>query len=65
MMKIELDTNMVNDLKDKLMVSFLIDDLESLREYTAIHPDDIKYNKKLAKAYLRILDYYGQGNDAE
>lgn len=64
-MKIELDTNMVNDLKDKLMVSFLIDDLENLRHYQDMHPDDIKYNKKLVKAYLRILDYYGQGDDTQ
>ena len=64
-MKIELDRAMVNDLKDKLMVSFLIDDLETLREYQDLHPDDIKYNKKLAKAYLRILNYYGQIDDIE
>jgi len=59
-MKIEIDGNMVNDLKDKLMVNFLMDDLKSLVEYKDLHPDDVKYNKKLTKAYKRILSYYGQ-----
>ena len=58
-MKIELDRAMINDLKDTLFVKFLLDDLEMLFEYQELHPDDIKYNKKLIKAYKRILDYYG------
>ena len=58
-MKIELDRAMVNDLKDTLFIKFLLDDLETLLQYQEAHPDDIKYNKKLIKAYKRILDYYG------
>ena len=58
-MKIELDRAMINDLKDTLFIKFLLDDLEMLFEYQELHPDDIKLNNKLIKAYQRILDYYG------
>ena len=60
-MKIEFDNEFIYQLKDAVMIEFLKDDLDtvlqSLIEDT--HPDDVKYNKKLIKAYRRILDYYG------
>ena len=64
-MKIELEGNFFYDLKDAVYTQFLKDDLETvklcLKEDT--HPDDVKYNKKLIKAYKRILKYYGVNND--
>ncbi len=61
-MKIEFDNNIMYDIKDAVMVQFLKDDLNTIQENYAVnwvHPDDVKYNKKLVKAYKRILDYYG------
>lgn len=64
-MKIEFDDEFLYQLKDAVFVNFLKDDLETiklcLKENT--HPDDIKYDKKLIKAYKRILKYYGVHND--
>lgn len=61
-MKIELDNEFMYHLKDAVFVNFLKDDLETiklcLKEDT--DPDDIKYNKKLLKAYRTILKYYGE-----
>lgn len=66
-MKIELDRLMINNLKDELMVRFLQDDLESVLQGLSVdnHYDDIKYNRKLVKAYIRILKYYGHEDDIE
>jgi hypothetical protein len=64
-MKIELDRELVNELKDKLFVQFLNDDLETLLLdlSTDQHIDDIKYTRKLVKAYVRILKYYGVNDE--
>lgn len=60
-MKIELDNELLQYIKDAMFIDFLKDDLETvklcLKEDT--QPDDIKYDKKLLKAYRRILKYYG------
>ena len=60
-MRFELDSEVVYTIKDAVMIEFLKDDLETvkLNLQTDCHPDDVKYNKKLIKAYKRILDYYG------
>jgi hypothetical protein len=63
-MKIEINDNFFYDLKRCLMVEFLKDDLDMLSSNVWVHPDDIKENKKLVKAYKRILDYYGENHDA-
>jgi hypothetical protein len=65
-MKIEFDNNIMYDIKDAVMVQFLKDDLKTIQENYAVnwvHPDDVKYNKKLVKAYKTILDYYGVTDD--
>ena len=60
-MKIEFDNNIMYDIKDAVMVQFLKADLESVKQnlMEARHPNDIKYDKKLLKAYRTILKYYG------
>ena len=60
-MKIEFDNEFMYQLKDAVMIEFLKDDLESVKQNLIenSHPDDIKYDKKLLKAYRRILKYYG------
>lgn len=64
-MKIELDNELLYQIKDAVMVEFLKDDVDtlkqSLKDYQ--HQDDVKYNKQLLKAYKRILNYYGVEND--
>ena len=64
-MKIELDNEVVYMIKDVIMVEFLKDDLESVKQNikTDIHPDDVKYNKKLLKACITVLKYYGESYD--
>ena len=61
-MKIEFDNNIMYDIKDAVMVQFLKSDLDFVKQNieTDRHPDDVKYNKKLIKAYKRILNYYGE-----
>lgn len=64
-MKIEFETAFMNEfiyqLKNAVMIEFLKDDLESVKQNLIedSHPDDVKYNKKLLKAYRKVLDYYG------
>jgi hypothetical protein len=61
-MKIEFDNDSFYELKDKLTVEFLkqdLKDIESDMEYPFIHKADIKFNKKLIKAYKTILKYHG------
>jgi hypothetical protein len=60
-MKIEFDDEFMYLLKDAVMVEFLKNDLQTIldTEKHYRHPDEIKYDKKLIKAYRRILDYYG------
>ncbi len=60
-MKIEVDDEFFYQIKDAFMIEFLKDDLDTvkLNLITDCHPDDVKYNKNLIKAYKRILDYYG------
>ena len=65
-MKIELDDDCFDKLKDNLMIAFLKDDIDTVEwalNNGYQHLDDIEYNKKLLKAYKRILKYYGVTND--
>ena len=66
-MKIEFDNEFMCQLKDAVFIEFLKDDLRTILDNKKIylHPDDIKYDKKLIKAYKRILDYYGVENGQE
>lgn len=59
---IDLETETMHQIKDNIMVAFLKDDLDTIRntEGSYRHPDDIKYDKKLMKAYKTILKYYGE-----
>lgn len=60
-MKIEFDNEILYSLKEALMIEFLKDDLDSVKQSLEedTHPNDVKYNKKLLKAYRRVLKYYG------
>ena len=65
-MKLEFEDEFVYQIKDAVMVAFLKDDLRTILDthmVNWVHPDDRKYNKKLVKAYKRILDYYGVKDD--
>jgi hypothetical protein len=64
-MKIEFDNELIFQIKDAIMVQLLKDDVDSVKQNLkeAQHPDDIKYDKKLLKAYRTILKYYGEAYD--
>ena len=61
----EVDNEFLYQIKDAVMVQFLKNDLDFVKQNieTDRHPDDIKYNKKLLKAYKHILDYYGETDE--
>lgn len=56
----EIDKELFYSLKDRFMLEFIKDDLDTLKKCIKDyqHPDDVKYNKKLLKAYKCILKYY-------
>ena len=62
---IDLETETMHQIKDNIMVAFLKDDLDTIRNTEGLyrHPDDIKYDKKLLKAYKTILKYYGETDE--
>ena len=64
-MKIELESEFMYQLKDAVMVAFLKDDLETTKQNLADSRNevDIKYDKKLVKAYRTILKYYGEKDE--
>jgi hypothetical protein len=35
---------------------------DGMDEWTAVHPDDIKMQKKVTKAYNVLIKYYGGSN---
>lgn len=65
MLKIELDTEFLYHLKDAVMVEFLKDDLDTVKQNleNVFHLADVEYDKELIKAYKTILKYYGVYND--
>lgn len=52
-------------IKDNFMIEFLKDDIDTIKLnlLNPLHEDDEKLDKKLLKAYTRILKYYGVDND--
>ena len=48
------------ELQSQLFIQLLKKQLEDSQGYiyTFIHPDDIKYNKKIVKACKVLLEYY-------
>ncbi len=63
-MKFELNSEILYLIKDAMMVEFLKDDLNLIKQNLIenAYPDEIKYDKKLVKAYKLILKYYGEDN---
>lgn len=63
-LELELGTNELgNDLIDQFFVWKLKDVVNDMKLYAGHHPDDKKQNKKIAKACMTILEYYGASND--
>ena len=61
----KIDTELFYALKDRFMVEFLKDDVDTIK-LNLIRPldeDDKKLDRKLLKAYKLILKYYGVDND--
>jgi hypothetical protein len=65
-MKITLDlTNSIQlaDVLDAIILTHLKNSRDDMAEWTAVHPDDVKMQKKVKKAYDVLIEYYG-GSDA-
>ena len=60
-----IDGELFYQLKDALMIDFLKDDVDTIKLnlLNPLHEDDEKLDRKLLKAYSRILKYYGVDND--
>lgn len=63
-MKIDIAVEVVDSVVDSVVVSWIKDNLEMIERIDGyLHPDDVKYNKKLVKALKIILDYVGEGDE--
>jgi hypothetical protein len=60
-----IDSELFYQLKDALMIDFLKDDVDTIKLnlLNPLHEDDEKLDRKLLKAYSRILKYYGENDD--
>ena len=62
-MKIDINVNVIDEVVDAVVVSWIKDNLEMIKRIDGyLHPDDVKYNKKLVKSLNLILDYIGEPN---
>ena len=61
----KINKELLYAIKDNLMIEFLRDDINTIKLnlLNPLHEDDEKLDKKLLKAYTRILKYYGVDND--
>lgn len=65
-MKVEIPVDVIDDVVDAVVVSWVKDNLEMIKRIDHyLHPDDVKYNKKLVKALKRVLDYVGESNEKD
>jgi hypothetical protein len=64
-MKITLDLSdsiQLADALDAIVLSHLKSSRDGMAEWIAVHPDDIKMQKKVTKAYNVLIKYYGGSN---
>ena len=60
-MKVELDIS--DEWVGRVVCLWAKDTLDMIEKFDLIHPDDVKYNKKLVRALKVMLDYMGEGNE--
>jgi hypothetical protein len=62
-MKINIDlddNNPIYSVLDSVVLGYLKNSLDLVNnKYNSTHPDDIKQDKKVKKALLVLIDYYG------
>ena len=58
---IDLDDNSpLYDVLDSVVLGYLKHSLDLVvNKFVSTHPDDIKQDKKISKALLVLIDYYG------
>ena len=58
---IDLDDNSpLYDVLDSVVLGYLKHSLDLVEnKFVSTHPDDIKQDKKISKALLVLIDYYG------
>lgn len=65
-MKVDIAVEVVDNVVDAVVASWIKDNLEMIERIDGyLHPDDVKYNKKLVKALKRVLDYVGEPNEKD
>ena len=63
-MKVDIAVEVVDNVVDAVVVSWIKDNLEMIERIDGyLHPDDVKYNKKLVKAFNLLLDYMGESDE--
>lgn len=63
-MKVDIAVEVVDTVVDAVVASWIKDNLEMIERIDGyLHPDDVKYNKKLVKAFNLLLDYMGESDE--
>lgn len=63
-MKVDIAVEVVDNVVDAVVASWIKDNLEMIERIDGyLHPDDVKYNKKLVKAFNLLLDYMGESDE--
>ena len=64
-MKVDIAVEVVDNVVDSVVVSWIKDNLEMIKNIDGyLHKDDQKYNKKLVKALNLLLDYMGESDES-
>lgn len=64
-MKVDIAVEVVDNVVDAVVASWIKDNLEMIERIDGyLHPDDVKYNKKLVKALNLVLDYMGESDES-
>ena len=61
-MKIELDIS--DEWVDRVVCLWARDTLDMIEKFDLVHPDDVKYNKKLVRALKLVLDYMRENDES-
>ena len=63
-MKVDIAVEVVDNVVDAVVASWIKDNLEMIERIDGyLHPDDVKYNKKLVKAFTLLLNYMGESDE--
>ena len=61
-MKVELDIS--DEWVYRVVCLWARDTLDMIENFDLVHPDDVKYNKKLVRALKLVLDYMRENDES-